>query len=71
MDPDSKYGDLEQNIKTKPSNILSNGSDVLQPFWVRYRTVLSDTANREFVEGQCRFVLYCGLIFWVIYLITS
>ena len=72
MDPDSTNDkDLERNIKKQYSHVMSNASNVLQSFWIRYRTILSYTTNRKFVESQCRFVLYCGLVFWVLYFIAS
>ena len=71
MDLDSTNGYLEQYTKTESSNSLSNDGDVFQSFWVRYCTVVADTKDRKFMESQCRFVLYCGIIFYFIYSITS
>jgi len=71
MDPDSRHEYLEQNTKTKLGNDLSDGSDVLQPVWVRCSSILAISKDGKFMESQLRFVLYSGIILWFIYLITT
>lgn len=62
MDPDSKHEYLERNTKIQSSYNMSNGRDVLQSIWIRYRSMVASTTDRKFMEGQCRFVLYSGII---------
>lgn len=69
MDPDGK--NLESNIKRKSGNPLPDDGNVLQPFRFRLGTVLADRDFRKFVEGQFRFVLYCGSLLWILYWIKA
>lgn len=46
-----------------------NGGSILQSLWVRCRSIFPTPTNRQFMEGELRFVLYCGLIFWSLYLV--
>ena len=69
MDPDGK--NLEPNIKGKSGNFMSDDGNVLQPFRFRLGTVLADRDFRKFVEGQFRFVLYCGSLLWILYWIKA
>ena len=73
MDGDSRKqnADLEKNTKNKYFHRLPNVRDVFQPIWIRCRSIFSDIMDREFVESELRFVLYCGTILWVIYLIAK
>lgn len=71
MDPEYTHEYLEQITQTEYFYNLPNDSDVFQPFWVRCRSMVASTKNRKFIEGQCRFVLYSGIILWIIYLIST
>ncbi len=42
---------------------------IFQSIWIRCCAVFPNIANRGFMEGQFRTVLYCGILFWVIYLL--
>ena len=71
MDGDSK-GDKQ--VKGKGDSIeplqrygIDAGS-FLQSLWVRCRSVFPNVTNREFMEGQLRIVLYCGIVLWSLYL---
>ena len=41
----------------------------LQSVWVRCRTIFPAATDRKFMEGELRFVLYSGFIFWAVYLV--
>ena len=69
MDTDGK--NLESNIKRKSGDSMLDDSNVLQPFRFRLGTVLADRDFRKFVEGQFRFVLYCGSLLWILYWIKA
>ena len=45
-----------------------NAGTILQSIWVRCRTIFPTATDRKFMESELRFVLYSGLLFWVIYL---
>lgn len=40
---------------------------ILQPIWVRCRTIYINKNNGKYLERQFRFVLYCGSVFWLLY----
>jgi hypothetical protein len=71
MDGDSK-GDKQ--VKGKGDSIEPlqrygfNVGLILQSLWVRCRSVFPTITNREFMESELRFVLYCGGILWALYL---
>ena len=44
---------------------------ILQSFWVRCRTILPDITNGKFMESELRYVLYCGTILWIAYLVSQ
>ena len=50
---------------------VPNVSSFLQSFWVRCRTIFPDTTDRKFMESEFRLVLYCGILFWSIYLLFT
>jgi hypothetical protein len=45
-----------------------NASSFLQSFWVRCRSIFPTTTDGKFMEGELRIVLYCGVLFWMVYL---
>ena len=45
-----------------------DAGSILQSFWIRCRSIFPTATDRKFMEGELRFVLYSGLLFWVIYL---
>ena len=70
MDSDSK-GDKQVKDKGE-SNLPIQGygfdvGTILQSLWIRYRSVFPTITNREFMESELRFVLYCGIILWGIF----
>jgi hypothetical protein len=58
--------------KTKQTNVVErhgvNASSILQSIWLRCRSIFPNSTDRKFMESELRFVLYSGVIFWVIYL---
>lgn len=46
-------------------------SSVFQSFWVRCRSILPDITDRKFMESELRYVLYCGIFFWIVYLLIE
>lgn len=73
MDHDTANDDknLERDTKRQPSDSLFDDGDVLQPVWIRHSPVLADRGIRKYMEGQLRFVLYSGVIFYILYCIAS
>ena len=70
-------GDSKNNKKIKKKGTTNTFSErsffdvgsLLQSFWVRCRTIFPNSTDRKFMEGELRFVLYCGVLFWFIYLL--
>ena len=57
--------------RDKVDVVQRHGIDVgslLQSFWIRCRSVFPTPTDRKFMESELRFVLYCGFIFWIVYL---
>jgi hypothetical protein len=71
-DGDSKTYKKLKKTRTSDSvskrHVLDVGS-VLQSFWIRCRTIFPNSTDRKFMESELCFVLYCGTIFWFIYLL--
>ena len=47
----------------------SNVSSILQSFWLRCRSVFPNITDRKFMESELRFVLYSGIVFWLLHLL--
>ena len=44
---------------------------VLQSFWLRCRSILPDVTDGKFMESELRYVLYCGVVIWLAYLLSQ
>ena len=44
---------------------------VLQSIWIRCRSIFPDITNGKFMESELRYVLYCGVAFWLAYLLSQ
>jgi hypothetical protein len=71
MGDDSRKQNLEKDIPRQFIPTISDDSTILQPFWVRRGSIWSNIMDRKFMESQLRVVLYCGSIFWIIYLLSQ
>jgi hypothetical protein len=71
MDDGKQNKDLEKNFSRQSITNLFDVGSVLQSFWIRCRSVFPNITDRRFMESELRFVLYCGIIFWVIYLFSK
>jgi hypothetical protein len=71
MDNDGKTKNMERNTPRQHISNMSNDGTFLQSIWVRCRTIFSDIMDREFMESESRFVLYCGTILWIIFLLSQ
>ena len=71
-DGDSKTHTQVKKKRTSsslPKRHVPNVGTVLQSFWIRCRSVFPHITDREFMEGELRVVLYCGILFWFIHLL--
>lgn len=71
MDDDSEKQNMEKNVSGQSLPNLFNVSIILQSIWIRCRSVFSNVMDRKFVESQLYFVLYCGSIFWILFLLEK
>jgi hypothetical protein len=61
---------LEKNTNWEPSDLVHDDSTIFQSVRVRHSSVLADRSNWKFVESELRFVLRCGTILWLLYLLS-
>ena len=71
MEDDGKNQNMEKDVPRKPFSDIFNARTILQSFWIRCRSIFPDITDRKFMERELRFVLYCGIVFWVIYLLSQ
>jgi hypothetical protein len=71
MEDDGKNENVEKDPPRQPLSNIFNVSVILQSFWIRCRTVFPNITDRKFMESELRFVLYCGIVFWGLYLLSQ
>jgi len=72
MDSDKQIKNEDEGEECSTSFLQRLGSyvsSILQSFWVRCRTIFPYTTDGKFMESELRVVLYCGVIFWTLYLL--
>jgi len=68
---DNKQIEKQKYTNSNVQRYVSVPSTILQSFWIRCRSVFPNITDRKFMEGELRLVLYCGIVFWVIYLLSQ
>jgi len=71
MSDGDKQTNVEKFVSGQSITNLFNVGTILQSFWVRCRSVFPNITDRKFMESELRFVLYCGGIFWILYLLSQ
>jgi hypothetical protein len=71
MKDGDKQKNLERNSSRQHITNLPDVGSVFQPVRVRRGTIFSDIMDRKFMESELRFVLGCGLVFWVLFLLSQ
>jgi hypothetical protein len=71
MEDDGEKQNLEEDLSRKPISTISNDCPIFQSIWIRCCSVWSNIVDRKFMESQLRVVLYCGSIFWTLYLLSK
>jgi hypothetical protein len=71
MEDGDKQKNLETNSSRQHITNLPNAGTIFQSVRVRRRTIFSDIMDRKFMESELRFVLGCGLVFWVLFLLSQ
>ena len=71
MDEGDSKNNQQAEKQGKQNNAIQrygvNAGTILQSVWIRCRSIFPTATDRKFMESELRFVLYCGLIFWTIY----
>jgi hypothetical protein len=71
MEDGSKNKNVEKSVSRQSFPNIFNVGIVFQSIWVRCRSIFPDITDREFMESELRFVLYCGTFLWTAYLLSK
>ena len=71
MEDGDKQKNVEKNVSRQSFSNIFNAGIIFQSIWVRCRSVFPNITDRKFMESELRFVLYCGTIFWILYLLSQ
>ena len=75
MDEGDSKNNQQAEKQGKQNNVIQrygvNAGTILQSLWIRCRTIFPYATDRKFMESELRFVLYCGVIFWLLYLLSK
>lgn len=71
MDDGKQNENVEELVPRQPIANFFNAGPILQSFWIRCRSIFPNITDRKFMERELSFVLYCGVIFWIIYLLSQ
>ena len=71
MEDGEKNENVEKEPPRQPITGIFNARIILQSFWFRCRTIFPNITDRKFMESELRVVWYCGIIFWVVYLLSK
>ena len=73
MDDGDKQNKRNNIAKKQKDNVVQRlefiPSSFLQSFWIRCRSILPNITDGKFMESELRYVLYCGIIFWMLHLL--
>jgi hypothetical protein len=70
MDDDEKQ-DLEKNFPRQSITTIFDARAILQSFRIRRNSIFFNITNRKFMESQLCVVLYCGILFWSLLLLSQ
>jgi len=71
MEDGEKNKNVEKDVPRQPFSNISNVSTFFQSVWIRCRSIFPNITDRKFMESELRLVLYCGVVFWIIYLLSQ
>ncbi len=73
MDDGDKQNKRNIFRKKQKDNVIQRHvfvpSTIFQSFWIRCRSIFPNITDGKFMESELRYVLYCGIIFWGLYLL--
>jgi len=62
---------VAENVSGQPVTNIFNVSVILQSIWIRCGSIFFNIVDRKFMESQLRVVLYCGVFFWSLFLLSK
>jgi hypothetical protein len=73
MDDGDKQNQRKIFGKTPKVNAIQGrdfvSSTFLQSLWIRCRSIFPNTTDGKFMESELRYVLYCGIFFWMLHIL--
>lgn len=73
MDEGDSKNNQQAEKQGKQDNVIQrygiDAGTILQSLWIRCRSIFPTATDRKFMEGELRFVLYSGVLFWTLYLV--
>jgi hypothetical protein len=70
MDDDEKQN-LEKNIPRQSISTFFNVGSIFQSIRIRRNSIFFNIIDRKFMESELRVVLYCGILFWSLLLLSQ
>ena len=70
MEGESKNLEKPKRPSRSISHIEHDARTIFQPVRVRHRSVLANSNDWKFMGREFRFVLCCGIVLWVIHLLS-
>ena len=71
MEDGEKQVYVAENVSRQSITNIFNVSTILQSIWIRCRSIFVNIMDRKFMESQLRVVLYCGVLFWSLFLLSK
>ena len=71
MEDGEKQVYVAENVSRQPVTNIFNVSTIFQSIWIRCGSIFSNIVDRKFMESQLRVVLYCGVLFWSLFLLSK
>jgi len=71
MDDGKQTKNVERDITRQHIPNFFNVGSIFQSVRIRCRSIWVDIMDRKFMESQPRYVFYCGVIFWTLYLLSE
>ena len=71
MDDGEKNKNVANDFSRQFVTNFFNVGFIFQSVWIRCRSIFPYITDRKFMEGELRLVLCCGIVFWLIYLLSQ
>jgi hypothetical protein len=71
MEDGEKQVYVAEDVSRQPITNIFNVSIILQSIWIRCGSIFANIMDRKFMESQLRVVLYCGVLFWSLFLLSK